>query len=83
MNDEIKFMSIERLMEIKSEYAKKACEENGENKRTNDILWYASYAINAYNRFGLKTNIKKDIQDFRNAVGEMVLNFKELKKDTK
>lgn len=72
----LKFISIEQVREIKSKYALKACEEDGQNPNTNEILWYASYAIKVYERMGESSNIKKDIKEFRQAIGEMILNFK-------
>jgi len=71
----LKFISIEQVREIKSKYALKACEEDGQNDNTNKILWYASYAIKVYERMGESSNIKKDIKEFRQAIGEMILNF--------
>jgi len=69
------------LIVIKSEYTMKACEEDGKNKRTNTILWYASHAILIYNRFGTTSKIEKDVKEFKQTVGELVLNFKELKNE--
>jgi hypothetical protein len=70
---EINFITIEKVMEIKSKYALKACEENGKNDRTNSILWYTSHAIIMYNKIGSTSKIEKDIKDYRNTVGELVL----------
>jgi hypothetical protein len=65
------FMSIEEIVKIKSKYALVVCEENGKNEETNDILWYASYLIKVYERFGLTTKITKDIYDFRKGNWEL------------
>jgi len=81
MTNEIKFLTIEQLMDIKSRYAIKACEENGMNDITNDILWYASYAIIIYNRFGLTTKIEKNIREFRKTVVELYLILKRIEEE--
>ena len=81
MTNEIKFLTIEQLMDIKSRYAINACEENGMNDITNDILWYASYAIIIYNRFGLTTKIEKNIREFRKTVVELYLILKRIEEE--
>lgn len=76
MTNEIEWLTIEQLKEIKSKYTSKACMENGENDTTNDIVWYASYAILIYDGFGNKLKIEKDIKHFRKTVGELYLILK-------
>ena len=78
MTNEIKFLTIEQLMDIKSKYTIKACEENATNDITNDILWYASYAIIIYNEFGLTLKIEKKVKEFRKTVGELYLLLKRI-----
>lgn len=68
-----KFITIEQVREIKSIYAIKACDENGKNKRTNNILWYASHILILYDRLGITSKIEKDIKQFRKTVGELTL----------
>ena len=65
------FMSIEEIMAIKSEYTFKACEENSKNDKTNSILWYASYLVRVYERFGASSKIEKDIKDYRKGNWEL------------
>lgn len=66
------FISIEEIREIKSKYTLKACEENGKNKKTtNMVLWYASHLIKVYERFGTTTKIEKDIHEFRKGNWEL------------
>ena len=71
------YLTIYEIIKIKEEYALKACEENGKNEITNDVLWYAGYVLKLYDKFGTDTKIYKQIRTFRKANWELCAYMKQ------
>lgn len=64
-------VTIEELMEIKAKYVAKACAEFGKNEDTNEVLWYASNAIQQYNEIGNSVRIKEAIEQFYKTISTL------------